>query len=193
MKAQLFLTDYASYNNGSQFEFGHWVDLSDFSGPDEFLEYIENHFKECDELSPLPCGSKREEPMFTDYEGFPPQLYGESMCSQEIEVLFQFLEFMNNEGLEDFENEGDNLLSLWNEYCSENNMDDYIHSFDDDFFQTYLSHDPMEAFRLGCFSEINWSDDYIYFNGYANLESTSDPSTQIDESVLLQWILEYKI
>ena len=26
-----FLTDYASYNNGTQFEFGHWVNLEDFS------------------------------------------------------------------------------------------------------------------------------------------------------------------
>lgn len=33
---KLFLTDYASYNEGKQFEFGHWVDLSQFSDADEF-------------------------------------------------------------------------------------------------------------------------------------------------------------
>lgn len=34
---KLFLTDYASYNNGTQFQFGHWVDLTDFSDATEFL------------------------------------------------------------------------------------------------------------------------------------------------------------
>ncbi len=79
MEARIFLTDYASYNEGSQFEFGHWVDLSDFSDADELNEYIENHFKECDEKRPLLDGSPREEIMITDFEGFPADLYSECM------------------------------------------------------------------------------------------------------------------
>lgn len=76
---KVFLTDYASYNNGSQFEFGHWVELEDFSDEDELQEYITNHFKECDKSSPLDnYGSIREEAMFTDFEGFPREFYGES-------------------------------------------------------------------------------------------------------------------
>jgi hypothetical protein len=39
---QIFLTDYASYNNGTQFEFGHWVDLSEFSDADEFNANLQN-------------------------------------------------------------------------------------------------------------------------------------------------------
>jgi hypothetical protein len=39
----------AAGNNGTQFEFGHWVDLSDFSDSEELNEYIINHFQECDE------------------------------------------------------------------------------------------------------------------------------------------------
>jgi len=87
----LFLTDYASYNEGKQFEFGHWVDLTEFSDANEFLEYISNHFAEADEKSPLPFGAKREETMLTDYENFPSQLYSESLSSKELEQLYEWI------------------------------------------------------------------------------------------------------
>ena len=87
---RLFLTDYASYNNGSQFEFGHWVDLTDFADADAFQEYIQSHFEEADEKRPLGFG-KREETMFTDFENFPKNLYSESMSSKEMEQLFEFI------------------------------------------------------------------------------------------------------
>ena len=89
---RLFVTDYASYNEGTQFEFGHWVELSDFSNADDFMQYLSNHFKECDEKRPLACGSPREEYMFTDYEGFPRQLYSESMGGKDMEFLFMFVD-----------------------------------------------------------------------------------------------------
>ena len=94
--AKIFLTDYASYNNGTQFEFGHWVELSDFSDSDELNDYITNHFKECDEKSPLDqYGSKREEPMFTDYEGFPDSFYSESGI--DFESLYTYINLDENE------------------------------------------------------------------------------------------------
>lgn len=86
---RLFLTDYASYNNGTQFEFGHWVELTDFADADDFLEYIKTHFEEADKKSPL--DSPREEPMFTDFENFPRSLYSESMGAKELENLFEFI------------------------------------------------------------------------------------------------------
>ncbi len=85
----IFLTDYASYNNGTQFEFGHWVTLSEFSDADEFLEYIKEHFERADNESPL--DSPREEIMFTDFEGFPSCLYSESMSKTELENLFEWI------------------------------------------------------------------------------------------------------
>lgn len=85
--AKIFLTDYASYNNGTQFEFGHWVDLSDFEDADELNGYINNHFQECDKKSPL--DSPREEIMITDFEGFPEAFYSESMS---FEGLFEYFE-----------------------------------------------------------------------------------------------------
>ena len=88
---KIFLTDYASYNNGTQFEFGHWVDLSDFSDADDLMEYISDHLAEADKISPLPCGSAREEIMITDYENFPKCFYCESYDSETMEKLFDYL------------------------------------------------------------------------------------------------------
>lgn len=185
--AQIFLTDYASYNNGTQFEFGHWVDLSQFSNAEELNDYIVEHFAECDEKSPLPCGSKREETMITDYECFPEEFYSESGCNWD--KIFKYIEI-------DFENLDDSeKISLWNEYCSENNFDDTIHNFDDEFFEIFLDgNKPMDIFRLGCFSKISWFDNYIKFNGYGNLESLNDYEAvnSIDESVLIDWLIENK-
>ena len=50
-KGKIFLTDYASYNNGTQFEFGHWVDLDQFDDADELNDYIEDHFEQADKKS----------------------------------------------------------------------------------------------------------------------------------------------
>jgi len=87
---KLFLTDYASYNNGTQFEFGHWVDMTNFADEVEFADYMTEHFKSADKKSPLPGGSIREEPMFTDYENFPSALYSES---GDLKDLFEYINF----------------------------------------------------------------------------------------------------
>ena len=88
-KARIFLTDYASYNNGTQFEFGHWVDLDQFDSSDDLILYIKKHFEEADKKSPLPCGTQREEIMITDFEGFPESLYSESM---DFDQLFNYFD-----------------------------------------------------------------------------------------------------
>ena len=74
-EARIFLTDYASYNDGTQFEFGHWVSLDKFADADELNAYISKHFKNADKKSPLGFGSIREEIMITDFEGFPSAFY----------------------------------------------------------------------------------------------------------------------
>lgn len=55
-------------------------------------------------------------------------------------------------------------------------LDSYeVHEFDDDFFNTYFEGKPEEAARATHFGEIeSWTDEYIRFNGYGNLESLSD-------------------
>lgn len=91
--ARIFLTDYASYNNGTQFEFGHWVDLDQFSGASELMEYISSHFEEADEKSPIDEFTTREEIMITDFEGFPKEFYSECM---DFESLYEFFEAVEN-------------------------------------------------------------------------------------------------
>jgi antirestriction protein len=86
---RIFLTDYASYNNGTQFEFGHWVDLTDFLDADSLAEYITDHFEEADAKSPL--DSPREEIMITDFENFPKCFYSESYDTATMEKLFEFI------------------------------------------------------------------------------------------------------
>lgn len=93
----LFVTDYASYNEGTQFEFGHWVKLTDFSNANDFSTYLFFHFKECDEKRPLGCGSQREEYMFTDYENFPLAFYSESMSGDDMKRLFMFIELSDED------------------------------------------------------------------------------------------------
>lgn len=188
---QIFLTDYASYNEGRQFEFGHWVDLDDFTDASDLMEYIRDHFEECDRINPL--DSPREEIMITDFEGFPESLYSESMGEEDFEKLFALAKWMKREGLENLDNEGENLLEIWNEYCSENRCDDEIYPYDDEHLNMLIPSDPADAFRAGLYASINHSDDYLIVNGYGNIESVSDPSEHIDETVLIDWIIENKI
>lgn len=184
--AKLFLTDYASYNNGTQMEFGHWVDLSDFNDADEFREYISTHFKECDEKSPL--DSPREETMFTDFEGFPSSLYSESLNDDELNKIFKYIE----RGYEDL-SDGEKI-GLWNEYCSENCSDDEIYTFDEEFFNMFFEgKNPIEIAQAVFFGNIqSWGDEYIKFNGYGNLESLSEYQAvnSIDEEALINWLIE---
>ena len=91
---KIFLTDYGSYNEGSQFEFGHWVELSQFDSVEDYAEYEKKHFENADKKSPL-FGGIREETMITDFEGFPRAFYSES--SMDFERLFEWLEMDENE------------------------------------------------------------------------------------------------
>lgn len=82
------------------------------------------------------------------------------------------------------------LVSLWNEYCQETgNGDDEIHSNDEDFFNTFFS-EVMEVVRAISYGEYNYSDKFVKFNGYANLESFNDPSDSIDIDTLVNAIFE---
>jgi hypothetical protein len=66
-------------------------------------------------------------------------------------------------------------ISIRNEYCREHNPDEEIFSFDEEFFETFFSESKaIEVARAVYFGNIqSWNDDYIKFNGYANLESMS--------------------
>lgn len=49
------------------------------------------------------------------------------------------------------------------------------YEFDDEFFEMAFNGKPMEAARALFFGSVdNWSDEYIRFDGYGNLESLSE-------------------
>lgn len=78
---------------------------------------------------------------------------------------------------EEFNNlSSNNKIAIYNEYCSEHgNTDNMLYDFDEEFFEMAFGNDPIEAARATFFGDIqNWSDEYIRFNGYGNLESLSE-------------------
>ena len=78
---------------------------------------------------------------------------------------------------EEFNNlSSNNKIAIYNEYCSEHgDTDKMLYDFDEEFFETAFGNDPIEAARATFFGDIqNWSDEYIRFNGYGNLESLSE-------------------
>jgi hypothetical protein len=187
---KLFLTDYGSYNNGSQFEFGHWVDLSDFSDADDLMEYVQKHFKECDEKSPLPDGGPREETMWTDCEDLPDFLYGESIWGDDLRRIYAYMGLIEEYDLDD---EG-TLLSLHNEMCQEErNGEGVIYENDDDTLVMLFGTNILDAIRAAVYGNYNMGSDYMCFDGYASLESIHNLESYIDKEEVIQWKLGQSI
>lgn len=71
-------------------------------------------------------------------------------------------------------------------------MDEWF-NFDEEFFEIFL-HDksPYEISRMTYFSKIqSWSDPYIRFNAYGNLETTDEIDYNIyANEILQQWVEE---
>lgn len=84
--------------------------------------------------------------------------------------------------LEKFTEEFKNLtdrekIAIYNEYCLEHgDSDKMLYDFDEEFFEKgFEGKEPMEICRSTFFGNItSWSDEYIRFNAYDNLESLSE-------------------
>lgn len=48
------------------------------------------------------------------------------------------------------------------------------HDNDEDFFNVYFEGEPMKAVRAAVYGDYSYTDDYVKFNGYGNLESASE-------------------
>lgn len=84
------------------------------------------------------------------------------------------LEEKVREAIENLSN--DEAVSLWNEYCSEDGrMDDYIYSMNE-FDEIMGDMTPLDVARTCFYGDFCPADDYFWFNGYANLESSDFPS-----------------
>lgn len=83
----------------------------------------------------------------------------------------------------------DELVRLHNEYCQHINSDDEIYHNDDEFFEIYFTK-PLDAIRALCYGEYEYNDTYVKFNGYANLESSNDPTDWIYTDEIAGFILD---
>lgn len=82
------------------------------------------------------------------------------------------------------------LVYAHNQYCENcNDNDDSIYANDDEFFEVFFTK-PLEAIRAAFYGDYRYSDDWVMFNGYANLESFNDPSDHVDYDAIADDILE---
>jgi hypothetical protein len=66
----------------------------------------------------------------------------------------------------------DEKIAMLQEYYENEYPDDEWYNFDDEFFNMFFENKPADAVRSCFFGNIkSWNDDYIRFDGYANLES----------------------
>lgn len=81
-------------------------------------------------------------------------------------------------------------ITLWNEYQGAISSDSHIYENDEDFFNEHFSGDAIRAVRAAHYGEYSYSDTYVSFDGYANLESFNDVDYQIDFNDLADWLEE---
>ncbi len=98
----------------------------------------------------------------------------------------------NLESVKEYLNDltNDDLVNIWNEYAREHDSDNEIYNNEEEFFQTFFDGRLMEAIRAIAFGEYRYQDEYIKFDGYANLETFNDPLPYIDIEELANAILE---
>lgn len=144
--AKIFVTDYASYNNGKQFKHGHWVELNEFNDVDELNDYLTGHFEE--------CGISDPEIMITDFEGFPKKFYCESYDSGLMAELFEYFEILENchnpEAMEAYISEGYDPKDFDEAYQGEFDSDE---DFAQDFAEQLGYMDKNTSWPHSC---IDW-------------------------------------
>ncbi len=162
--ARIYVGTYAKYNNGSLK--GEWIDLSDYSDLDEFLEYCRKLHK--DESDP--------ELMFQAWEEIPSTLISECNLNKSF--------FNLRESLEQLDSCESNAFWLWVENVRKNLSDDSDELIDDfrtayigcysskeEFATEQLDESSLSEFALLYFDYEKYADDlfmtdYNYIDGY---------------------------
>ena len=146
-EARVYVGTYNKYNNGSLF--GKWLDLSDYSDKDEFLET-------CRELH----GDEEDaEYMFQDWENVPGGLIGESWISENFFAL--------RDAVEDLGDTEQEAFFVWCNYkshdLSEEDADDLVRDFRDEYQGQY---DDEEDFAFEIVGECDELPDFArrYFD-----------------------------
>lgn len=86
----------------------------------------------------------------------------------------------------------EDIIRAWNNYCSEECMEDYIHSNDEYFFEEMFEK-ADDAVRAVCYGEYHYQDEYVVFNAYGNLDSFDywkDENSPIDLDILAEYLVD---
>jgi antirestriction protein len=154
-ESRIYVGTYAKYNDGNLF--GKWVDLSDFSDKDEFIEAcLELHNDEDD-----------PELMFQDWENIPDCYISESWIDEgfwdvlnsdvDFDAFTAFIEMRGSGDISEFED------AFMGEYDNEEDfaeqlLDDlYLHEVPD-FLRNYIDYNS--------FARDVFCGDYYFNNGY---------------------------
>lgn len=82
-------------------------------------------------------------------------------------------------------------IEIHNIYARENNPDNEIYENNEDFFETFFESRPFEAVRSAFFGNYAYADIYVWFNGYANLDSSDFiDDMPIYVSDMVDWFIE---
>jgi hypothetical protein len=98
-----------------------------------------------------------------------------------IEAITDYLKDLSNA----------DLVMAHNQMCQNTQRgDDEIYNNDEEFFNTFFDGKVLDAVRAVSYGDFNYSHEFVMFNGYANLESFSDPTDKIDLSEIAEDIME---
>ena len=156
-EARVYVGTYNKYNNGSLF--GKWLDLSDYSDKDEFMEACRELHK--DEQDP--------EYMFQDIENIPEALISESWLSEKFFELRDAIEKLSETEQEAF--------FVWcdhhNSDISEEDADDLVSSFEDEYQGEYKDEECYDLpefaktyFDYSAFARDLFMTEYWMDNGF---------------------------
>ena len=81
----LYCGTYKKYNNGSLY--GMWIDLEQFTDAEDFFEVCRQLHDDEDD----------PEFMFQDFQGFPEELYHESMNADDVQKILDYLQLDEDE------------------------------------------------------------------------------------------------
>ena len=83
-------------------------------------------------------------------------------------------------------------ITKFNEWAYENNADSVVYENDESTMNELFSA-PMDAVRAIFFGHYQFSDPYMVFNGYANLDSYDDVVSDYIEDYFMDELIEWMV
>lgn len=158
-EASIYVGTYTKYNSGSLF--GKWLDLSDYSDEEEFIEAcLQLHQDEAD-----------PELMFQDWEHIPEGLIGESWLSDNFFSLRDTLDSLSSQ-----EHDAFCAWCTYSQYdISTQDIDDLITAFRDEYIGQYSSEeDYAEELIEECYDLSEFAKTYFDYEKFAHELFTTD-------------------